>query len=411
METEIFSETLGPIRNFSSSSLDQDDHDLIVFSHLRWDFVFQRPHHLITRFSKNRRVYFIEEPHFTDSLSSSYERSARDHGLNVIIPKLPSGLNQQDMWEELKLLVDQLIETERISDFTSWYYTPMALPFSRHLRPSNIVFDCMDELSAFKNAPSQLLQLEAELMETADVVFTGGHALYEAKCDRHGNIHSFPSSIDAEHFRKARVLSEPEDQKKIPHPRIGFFGVIDERMDIELIEKTARLRPDWNFVMIGPVMKIHPEDLPKLPNIHYLGKRDYRELPAYLSGWDLAILPFARNESTRFISPTKTPEYLAAGRPVVSTSIQDVIRPYAHEDLVFIADTPEEFVQCAEKAMARAKSEPEWLQRVDAFLGNMSWDVTFQKMSLLERKARRIAIPPSQFSNNPFVVETQQMRL
>jgi UDP-galactopyranose mutase len=208
MKAEFFKENLGPA---FSTSMNQDDHDLVVFSHLRWDFVFQRPQHLITRFAKNnRRVFFIEEPHFTDAPNSSYEKLDREHGIQVVVPQLPSGLNQEEMWEELRMVVDQMIEDEDIEEYTAWYYTPMALAFTRHLEPSNIVFDCMDELSAFKHAPVHLLQLEAELMAKADVVFTGGHSLYEAKKHRHHNIHAFPSSIDGDHFRLARSAKDPE---------------------------------------------------------------------------------------------------------------------------------------------------------------------------------------------------------
>jgi len=408
MKADFFNESLNPL---FTNSMQQDESDLVVFSHLRWDFVFQRPQHLITRFAKNRRVFFIEEPHFVETATSTFHKLPRENGIQVIVPQLAYGLDQEQIWEELAAIVDQVIEEENITDFTSWYYTPMALPFTRHLEPASVVFDCMDELSAFKNAPVHLLQLEAELLEMADVVFTGGQSLYEAKKDRHHNIHAFPSSIDGDHFRKARTETEPEDQKSIPHPRIGFFGVIDERMDIELVEKMAKLRPEWHFVMIGPVVKIDPASLPRLPNIHYLGKKDYKELPRYLSGWDLAMLPFARNESTKFISPTKTPEYLAAGRPVVSTTIQDVVRPYAQEDLVYIADAPEDFVACAEKAMERAKTQPDWLKKVDAFLASMSWDSTFAKMSDLERKVRRSRFNPALYPNNLPSAEAAQMSL
>jgi UDP-galactopyranose mutase len=364
--------------------------DLLVFSHLRWDFVFQRPQHLITRFAKKRRVFFIEEPQFDEeNCQTKYLQSSRQDNLQVIVPILPRNLAPENHTEALTSILDQLIEDEDIQDMSCWYYTPMAWPFSRHLKPASIVFDCMDELSAFKNPPANLLQWESELLKHADVVFTGGISLYEAKRHRHPNIHPFPSSIDQEHFKSARRENEPEDQKSIPHPRLGFFGVIDERMDIELLRQIAELRPDWQFILIGPVVKIDPNTLPRLPNIHYLGQKDYRVLPKYLSGWDSAFMPFAKNESTRYISPTKTPEFLAAGRPVVSTSIHDVVHPYGDEKLVSIADTAEEFVKQAEVAMHEARTQPEWLLKVDEFLDGMSWDVTFGKMAALEKKSQQ----------------------
>jgi UDP-galactopyranose mutase len=238
----------------------------------------------------------------------------------------------------------------------------------------------MDELSAFKNAPAALREREAELFKRADLVFTGGQSLYEAKRHQHHSIHAFPSSIDAPHFMQARAMvDERADQREIPHPRIGFFGVIDERMDIDLLAGVADLRPDWHLVIIGPVVKIDENDLPRRDNIHYLGGKSYKELPAYLSGWDVAMLPFARNESTRFISPTKTPEYLAAGCPVVSTSIRDVVRPYGQKGLVHIADTPEEFAAAIDTAIKT--DSPQRLMEVDSFLRQTSWDRTWSQMS------------------------------
>ncbi len=376
------------------------EQDMIVFSHLRWDFVFQRPQHLMTRFAKDRRVYFFEEPHFTDQNYISYKVERRENGVKVIVPILPKNIRNEDVSKKLAQLVDNLIKDERIEEHVSWYYTPMALTFTRHLIPSAIIFDCMDELSAFKDAPKELISLEAELLKAANVVFTGGQSLYEAKKKRHHNIYPFPSSIDAEHFKKARILDhvDPKDQETIPHPRLGFFGVIDERMDIELIAKIAEMKPDWHIVMIGPVAKINPDRLPKRPNIHYLGKKNYQELPQYLAGWDVALLPFAMNESTRFISPTKTPEYLAAGKPVVSTPVRDVIRPYADEKLVSIAENAEDFVHCAEKSLRLDQNT--WLAKVDLFLADMSWDATFNKMAEIVRRSYNSQFKPSSFTSD-----------
>jgi UDP-galactopyranose mutase len=271
------------------------------------------------------------------------------------------------------------------------------LPWSRDLKPSAIVYDCMDELSAFKFAPRELLRNESQLLSIADLVFTGGQSLYEAKRDRHPRVFAFPSSIDKEHFAQARTITdEPEDQTSIPHPRLGFCGVIDERLDTELLAKAAELRPEWHFVLVGPVVKIAEEDLPRAENIHYLGGKNYADLPKYLAGWDVAIMPFAMNESTRFISPTKTPEYLAAGKPVVSTPVRDVVRPYGERGLVEIASTAEEFVAAANRILLVGNSDY-WLSRVDAFLAQMSWDRTFNEMkSLIDKQV--VAGPPGVFS-------------
>jgi UDP-galactopyranose mutase len=253
----------------------------------------------------------------------------------------------------------------------------------------------MDELSAFRGAPAELVQREAELMQAADVVFTGGQSLYEAKRAQHTNIHAFPSSVDVGHFRTARkLLGEPPDQAGIAHPRLGFFGVVDERMDTALLDGVAEARPDWQLVILGPTAKIDPADLPRRPNIHYLGPKAYRELPRYLARWDVALLPFARNESTKFISPTKTPEYLAAGCPVVSTSIRDVVRPYGEQGLVRIADTVPDFVRQVQEALAHDRKSARWRRAVDSMLATMSWDRTWGEMSALVEEAFQVALRP-----------------
>lgn len=357
-----------------------DTRDLICLSHLRWNFVFQRPQHLMTRFARARRVFFFEEPVF--DAEQNELRLHRDGNLFVCVPHLSPGLSPESITSELRRLLNECISTWSVDRPVLWYYTPMALRFARDVRAGAIVFDCMDELSAFHGAPRELLDLEAELLGRADLVFTGGQSLYEAKRERHRQAHAFPSSVDVKHFARAREpQADPVDQSSIPHPRIGFFGVIDERMDLSLLEGVARARPDWHLVILGPTVKIDPTSLPALPNIHYLGMKSYGELPLYLSGWDVAMLPFAKNEATRFISPTKTPEYLAAGCPVVSTSVRDVVRPYGDQGLVEIADTPEDFVSAVDKLLG--PQPPDWRQRVDHFLSTMSWDRTWSGMSSL----------------------------
>jgi UDP-galactopyranose mutase len=355
--------------------------DLVCLSHLRWDFVYQRPQHLLSRCAEGRRAFFFEEPVYDDG---PLRLEVKERGrVRVVVPHLPEGLTSDVAREAAqRSMVERLLADYGVKDYVLWYYTPMALQFTRHLRPRAVVYDCMDELTAFQGASPLLRGLESELMSRADLVFTGGQSLYEAKRDRHPRVYAFPSSIDAAHFGAAReITEEPADQTSISHPRLGFFGVMDERLDIELLDEVARMRPEWQLVMIGPVVKIDPASLPRRDNIHYLGMKAYEELPAYLSGWDVALLPFARNESTRFISPTKTPEYLAAGRPVVSTSIRDVVRPYGQEGYVRIADTAEEFVAACEAALAEDANARH--ERVDPLLARTSWDATWASMSAL----------------------------
>jgi UDP-galactopyranose mutase len=366
--------------------------DLLCFSHLRWDFVFQRPQHLLSRCAQERRVFFIEEPVFHDPSEGPADldvRDVHDSELRVVVPRLPGGLDHDEVDRAQRVLLDQLLHRYRVKVHVDWYYSPMALGFSRHLRPMATIYDCMDELSAFLGAPPELRARELELFGRADLVFTGGQSLYEAKRGRHPAVYRFPSSIDVEHFGRARAaLDDPMDQASLAHPRIGYFGVIDERLDLELIAELADARPDWQIVMIGPVVKICPGSLPRRSNIHYLGSKPYAELPDHIAGWDVAIMPFARNESTRFISPTKTPEYLAAGRPVVSTAIRDVVRPYGERGLVAIADTPAQFVAAIEAQLHRPGRDA-WLAKVDSFLAGNSWDATWTRMrGLIESVTR-----------------------
>jgi UDP-galactopyranose mutase len=366
--------------NFSKTKTTMPE-DLVCLSHLRWGFVYQRPQHLLSRFAKHQRVFFIEEPVPTTGAPRIEIHRCPESGVHICVPQIAEGLGRASQDTILKLLLNNMLIEQQISDYLLWYYTPMALSFSTHLKPRLTVFDCMDELSLFKGAPQEMKDREAELLHRADIVFTGGQSLYEAKVGRHEDLHVFPSSIEYTHFAQARTpQADPEDQAAIPHPRIGYCGVIDERMNIELLREIAALRPDLQFVMIGPVVKIDPASLPRLNNIHYLGGKSYKELPQYMAGWDAAILPFAHNESTRFISPTKTPEYLAAGKPVVSTSITDVVRPYGIQKMVRIADTAEEFVDAIDQALNVDANDPEWKARVDSALSQNSWDLTHKKM-------------------------------
>jgi len=367
------------------SAPDPEPATLLCFSHLRWNFVFQRPQHLMSRFSRKMDVVFWEEPVEIAANETAYlqVREAQDApNVRVVVPHLPQGMPEDAREAALMRLLDAHIASIR-GALIAWYYTPMMLPFSRHIEADVTVFDAMDELSKFKFAPVKLLDLEQELIDRADVVFTGGSSLYEAKKDRHDNVHCFPSSVDRCHFLKARARQfEPADQEDLPKPRLGFYGVIDERFDTELLDKIAQMRPNWSFVMVGPVVKISPEDLPKRPNIHYLGGKTYEQLPAYLSGWDVALMPFAMNESTQFISPTKTPEYLAGGAPVVSTPIKDVVRHYGQLEGVKFASTPEEFVAACEEALELSR-DPEggWLAEADLMLSATSWDTTQARMA------------------------------
>jgi UDP-galactopyranose mutase len=371
----------------------QPSYTIVAFSHLRWNFVYQRPQHLLSRLAANRPVYFIEEPEPDASGPARWERNSPHPGVTVLRPRTPlrePGFHPHQV-ELLRPLVSELAAELSDEIIVAWMYTPMALPLAGELDPSVVVYDCMDELSLFLGAPPELLSHEASLLATADVMFTGGPSLFRAKQSRHHNVHCFPSSVDAAHFSRSKQpdrqsWGEPADQAPIPRPRLGFYGVIDERLDLPLIDEMARARPEWQIVLVGPVVKIDPATLPRHPNIHYLGQRSYEQLPDYLAGWDVCLLPFARNDSTRFISPTKTLEYMAAELPIVSTPITDVAEPYG--DIVYLGSTPQEFVAACEKALGSDQVERD--RRVTLMrkvLSGTSWDVTVEAMEELVDEA------------------------
>ena len=355
---------------------------LLCFSHLRWDFVVQRPQHLMRLFAAGRAVWFWEEHIGCDHPLPYLEHHPFPaDNVTALRPRLPHWWNPEEVEQGLRQLLDQFVASVLREKPLLWFYTPLALPFARHVDCTALVHDCMDELSAFDFADTRLKGLEEELLGRADVVFTGGRSLHDARRDRHSDIHLFPSAVDAHHFEQARgAVAQPSDQHGISGPRFGYFGVIDERVDLSLLQDVAAVRPDWSFVMVGPVVKIDPSALPSLPNIHWLGLRPYAELPAYLAGWNVALMPFAMNDATRYISPTKTPEYLAGGRPVVSTPVPDVVASYGHLDGVMVADTAQAFIAACEAALA-LPSDGAWLNEADRMVAEQSWVRTQAAMS------------------------------
>jgi UDP-galactopyranose mutase len=335
----------------------------------------------MTRLALSMPVFFFEEPAFEGNEPPHLKRYSLAPNLSIIVPHFPQDLPADGAAAVQRRLFVEFLTNTRIQRPVLWYYTPMALQFADPGLAAVTVYDCMDQLSAFQDAPPELGRLEAQLLRWADVVFTGGMSLFEAKRAQHPNVHAFPSAVDVEHFGEARAsLPDPPDQAGLSWPRLGYFGVIDERLDRELLAAVARLRPDLQLILVGPVLKVDPASLPQAANIHYLGRKAYGQLPAYLANWDAAMMPFARNVATRFISPTKIPEYLAGGRPVIATPIIDVVRRWGYLKAVRIAETPAEFVAEASAALALAAYGQGWLDAVDRELAEISWDRTWEQM-------------------------------
>lgn len=378
-----------PIKDFPSKNLSKSinpnvtldsnpeklAYDMIVFCHLRWDFVYQRPQHIISRFADYMRILFVEEP----ILKAEEGNSVRviNDNLHILQP------NIADIEDLDGVLYDLLGSTELP---IAWFYSPSFGGVMNAFSFTTIVYDCMDELSLFKGAPKKLIEQELQLLKKATVVFTGGKSLFEAKFPLHSNVHCFPSSVDLEHFSKAQNgISVPAELESITSPVIGYYGVVDERMDLQLIEEAAKLLPDCAFVLIGPVVKIQEDELPKLPNIHYLGIKPYSVLPNFLKGFDIAMMPFALNESTKYISPTKTLEYMAAGKPIISTQIRDVVRDYS--GCVRLINDAQEFVMEIQKILnneVRPKTN-----LYESILKKTSWDATVFKMRTILKETVR----------------------
>jgi glycosyltransferase involved in cell wall biosynthesis len=358
---------------------------VVAFSNLRWDPFCQRPQHVLSRIARRWRVIFIEEP-VPGSERNEIEVFEPVPGVQVWRPHVTGaapGFHDDHLPALQKLLGDAMGE-QAVTDYWLWFCTPMALPLAAQLRPRGVVYDCMDDLAAFRNAPRQIVQRENALFKIADLVFTGGHSIHNAKRSRHPDVHCFAGSVDAQHF--ANVAGAHPLHADIPRPRLGYCGPIDERVNLVLLDAIARERPDWNIVMVGPAVKIDPLSLPRRDNIHWLGPRSYDELPALISGWDVCLLPFALTDATRSLSPTQALEYMACGRPSVSTSIRDVAERYG--PLVRIADTPEGFVADCEMIMQRTADERAAHEEAMAHLvARSSWDSTVQAMADLVAEA------------------------
>jgi glycosyltransferase involved in cell wall biosynthesis len=373
---------------------------LIVQSHLRWDFVWQRPQQILSRLAEHSPVLFVEEPLFLDDIPSPKLDITIPYA-NVFraVPRLPGRLRDDSERgiADIRNLVQEAISPEGhlkrlFKNPVQWFYSPFTAPaMLGAFNEVGVVYDCMDELAQFRFAHPDLARRERLLLAQADVVFTGGYRLYESKKRYHNNVHFFGCGVDVGHFGKAMLAGTPvpADIDNIPQPVLGYFGVIDERVDYDLIAAVADANTDANVVMVGPVVKVDPASLPQRSNIHWLGQRDYQSLPGYVKRFDVCLMPFALNEATEFINPTKTLEYMAAGKPIVSTAVPDVVRNFT--PIVQVARSQQEFVTMT----ARAAAAPD-----DALIAQglakaraESWDCIVGQMQRIIAKVTEATTP------------------
>jgi UDP-galactopyranose mutase len=363
--------------------------DLICISHLRWDFVWQRPQHLLSRMAQRGRVLFVEEPIASADVDQP-KLEVRHEPSNVTVVRLLQPM-EQPCWlghgdpistQNYTTLLNEYLVAEGYTQPVLWLYTPMAWEFTKTISHQLLIYDVMDELSAFKGAPAKLREREKLILNKADLVFTGGLSLYESKRADNRNTHLFPSGVEISHFAQAaapHAFTRPVDLMDIRQRILGYFGVIDERMDLHLLAHLAQTQPDCSIVMLGPVVKISPQELPQAPNLHYLGMKRYQELPHYLAFFDVALIPFALNDATRYLSPTKTLEYMAARKPIVSTAIRDVGALYG--DVVRIGNTAEEFSAHINEALTEDHAALRAAE--DRLLAKHTWDNIAQQMQQL----------------------------
>ena len=374
-------------RPAGASSSFASDFPLIVQSHLRWDFVWQRPQQLLSRMAASAPVLFVEEPMLLDDVRSErLEITQPAPNVYRAVPRLPGYL--RDDYDRaiatIRVLVQRAVGrggalAGKFHDAVQWFYTPMPAPaMLGAFDERGVVYDCMDELAKFRFAPSDLSDRERLLLDNADVVFTGGHKLYLAKSRYHDNVHFFGCGVDAAHYAQARsgATLVPDDVAGLPRPVFGYFGVIDERLDYELLAALAAANPDASLVMVGPVVKVDPRELPRATNIHWLGQRDYRDLPRYVKAFDVCLMPFALNEATEYINPTKTLEYMAAAKPIVSTPVPDVVHNFI--PVVRVARSAEEFVAAAHAAAAAPDAA--MIERGIRMAQSSSWEAVVQQM-------------------------------
>ncbi len=352
---------------------------IVCFSDISWNVKFQRPHQLFSQAKRINIIIFIEKPLLQRSGKPNHFISRVSDNILILTPVITDEDPESTIHETVEQLLTEKLKSHNTTEYICWYYSPKAINYSQKLTPKLIIFDCMDECCGYEGADTEVNESEKKLLEVTDLVFTGGRSLCNAKKLLHKNVHLFPDSIDYERFNGNTKQAKKNIIKK-PAAKIGYFGVIDERLDLNLLDKIAANKPKWKFEIAGPIVENMHGKLPERKNITFTGDIRDEEIPSIIGEWDAAILPYSKNNSTENTAPSRLLVYFAANKNIVSTSINDIVHYFGENGMVRIADEPDDFVKALEAAI-KYKPEAEWQKKVDSIIRKTTWEKTWNGMS------------------------------
>lgn len=368
-----------------NGGLDTRSKPIIALCHLSWDWVWQRPQQFLSRLAKTHPVLFVET-YCSDVPQTTVRLRSVDAYPNLTICEmhLPASRWNDGRYidGERRRALRRALSNDLAGRFERailWFNDPMAVTaFAGHLGESLIVYDCMDELSQFKGAPPTLVERERDLLEVADVVFCGGRKMRDKRLRVNPNSYFYGTGVDCRHFGSAQsaTLAVDPEIAELDGPILGYFGVVDERIDYELLATLADADPSWHVVIVGPWTKVDPAEFPRRRNLHWFGARPYAQLPSITKGFTVCLMPFALNEATEYINPTKALEYMAAGRPVISTALDEVKSNFAN--VARIARSHEEFVTlCRREVNSPSQTR---IARGLKLAAENTWEAILEKM-------------------------------
>ncbi|MBN1593755.1 MAG: glycosyltransferase [Candidatus Coatesbacteria bacterium] len=351
--------------------------------------LWQRPQQIAVRIANRHPVLYVW-PRYASELArrkskSEFTPSDGAKGVHLLAPLLLpferaiKGIYRINLKTISSLISAALPRIDADGRPVLWFYAPRFAPIIDSLDHAAVVYDIMDEHSAFGFARRETMELERRLLESADVVFAGTNALAERKAEFAPDIKYYPCGVEFDHFSSALggSLPVPAALSEVEGPVIGYFGAVDDRLDFDMIFAVARAYPEWNFLLAGPWLSSRQRsELETTGNIILPGLVDYSELPAYLARFDVAILPFVLNKLTLHIHPTKALEYLASRTPVISTAIPDVVKFYS--GIIDIVSTADEFASAVERALEKPNEDA--IERGFELARSSSWENMVENM-------------------------------